>query len=83
MIIMGHIVMNSHSKYQDVRQKHKLSANVLKLFFTRAGHVFSVVQQWPLGWQDSIEYIGFSWVITYFMFNLIKFSAMDESKLHR
>ncbi|CAH3177924.1 unnamed protein product [Porites lobata] len=48
-----------------------------------AGHVFSVVEQWPLGWQDSIEFIGFSWVITYFMFNLIKFSAMDESKLHR
>ena len=75
--------MTSHGKYQDKRQKHKLSANVLKLFFTRAGHVFSVVEQWPLGWQDSIEFIGFSWVITYFMFNLIKFSTMDESKLHR
>ena len=47
------------------------------------GHVFSVLAQWPLGWQDSIEYVGFAWVIIYFMFNLIKFSAIDERKLHR
>ena len=42
-----------------------------------------MLAQWPLGWQDSIEYVGFAWVIIYFMFNLIKFSAMDERKLHR
>ncbi|CAH3159475.1 unnamed protein product [Porites evermanni] len=70
-------------KTAEFLKKYPAVVNCFKNVQVIGGHVFSVVEQWPLGWQDSIEFIGFSWVITYFMFNLIKFSAMDESKLHR
>ena len=33
---------------------------------------------WPWNWMNSIEYAGYTWVILYFSFALIKLAMMDE-----
>lgn len=38
---------------------------------------------WPWNWMDSIEIIGFAWVINYFFYHLLRFAAMDEKTLER
>ncbi|XP_078361148.1 uncharacterized protein LOC144645441 [Oculina patagonica] len=46
-------------------------------------HLSKLMALWPLNWMDSIEYIGYTWVILYFSFALIKFAMMDERQMIR
>ena len=38
---------------------------------------------WPWNWMDSIEYVGYNWVILYISYALIRFAMMDERKMLR
>lgn len=46
-------------------------------------HLSKSMALWPWNWMDSIEYIGYTWVILYFSFALIKFAMMDERQMIR
>ncbi|KAL9969134.1 hypothetical protein ACROYT_G021309 [Oculina patagonica] len=46
-------------------------------------HLSKFLSLWPWNWMDSIEYIGFTWVILYFSFTLIKFAMMNERQMLR
>ncbi|XP_078347859.1 uncharacterized protein LOC144632978 [Oculina patagonica] len=46
-------------------------------------HLSKLMALWPLNWMDSIECIGYTWVILYFSFALMKFAMMDERQMIR
>ena len=54
-------------------------------FFTSTflEYLSELLALWPWNWMDSIEYIGYTWVILYITFTLINFAMMDERKMLR
>ncbi|KAL9969138.1 hypothetical protein ACROYT_G021313 [Oculina patagonica] len=60
---------------------HKIRHGILSDFTSE--HLSKFLSLWPWNWMDSIEYIGYTWVIIYFSFTLIKFAMMDERQMLR
>ena len=55
-----------------------------RFIFTFADRLLRIiVTLWPWTWMQSIEIIGFPWVIGYFFYHLLRFAAMDERTLER
>ena len=46
-------------------------------------YLSTLLELWPWNWMDSIEYVGFTWVILYISFTSFKFAMMDEREMLR
>ncbi|KAL9956774.1 hypothetical protein ACROYT_G038311 [Oculina patagonica] len=64
-------------------EEHPAVLGCIATYKTIGEHLSKLMALWPCNWMDSIEYIGYTWVILYFSFALMKFAMMDERQMIR